>query len=221
MNAFVLSAALAVLAATRPVEVSERWDGMVADEGATTVVVPADFIVDAKTFASLWKAWRPDEPVPSIDFARHLVLVGVVPGPNRVLLEPVVDEKGRVTFVVGGTKRGGPGFGYALVKISRAHVISVNGKPIGAADDAGGRKVKIVGIVHAGRIAVGGETTGVTITTDEGEFELDSRAEPALAKRLAELDGKRATVEGRLMIRAGVEVGRRRIVEVTRIDPAG
>jgi hypothetical protein len=221
MYAIVLSAALAAVGVSQPVEVLERWDGMVADETAKTVVGPGDFVADSKTFASLWKAWRPDEPAPSVDFARHLVLVGVVPGPNRVLLQPMVDEAGGVSFVVGGTKRAGPGFGYALVKIARADVVAVNGKPIAAANKAEGRNVKLVGIVHTGRIAIGGETTGVTITTDDGEFELDALGDAALAKRLGELDGKRATVEGRLTIRAGVEVPERRIVEVTRIDPAG
>jgi len=214
MHAFLLAA---VLVATKPVDVIDRWDGMIAEETAKTVVGPGDFVADANSFASFWKAWRPSEAVPSVDFASDLVLVGIVPGPNRVLLEPVVDDAGRVSFMVGGTKRGGPGFGYALVRIRRAGVMSVNDKPIAAAGEADGTNVKVIGVVRTGLVAVGGETTGMTITTDSGTYELDTHGDVDLARRLQQLDGKRAAAEGRLSIKIGVEVSQRRIIEVSRI----
>jgi hypothetical protein len=219
MNAILFPALLTLVTATGPVEVVERWDGIVADEALKIFVIPGDFIVDETNFAATWKGWRAGEPVPTVDFARHLILVGVVPGPNRVLLEPTLDERGDVAFTVGGTKKAGPGFGYALVKIARTGVKTVNGKPI-AAGQAAGKTIQVTGTVHTGRIVIGGETTGVVIETAEGEYELDARANPELAKQLDKLNGKRAVVEGRLTIKRGVEVRERRIIEVAKVEAA-
>ena len=74
----------------------------------------------------------PDEEMPKVDFAKELILVGTVPGPNLVIMRPTIDDKGNVKFIVGGTKIGGPGFGYKLIKMGRVVVKTVNGEPIEA-----------------------------------------------------------------------------------------
>ena len=72
------------------------------------------------------------------------------------------------------------------------------------------------GRITAGMLAIGGETTGLTIATAQGRLELQV-ADQALRKRLQELNGKTVTVRGTLAIRPGVEVGTRRIVTVSEI----
>lgn len=71
------------------------------------------------------------------------------------------------------------------------------------------------GTVKAGLIAIGGETTGITLTTDTGVFEL--RAAGVELSALADLSGQRVTIRGRLREIAGIELRKRRIIDVQEI----
>ena len=72
-------------------------------------------------------------------------------------------------------------------------------------------RVELIGKLHAGRLAVGGETTGATLKAQDGtSYELLLR-DAQLAKRL---DGKQVRVTGRLRTARGVEAPVRRIVDV-------
>jgi hypothetical protein len=71
------------------------------------------------------------------------------------------------------------------------------------------------GRVETGVMAIGGETTGTRLVTDDTVFELS--ASGAVAARLRELSGQPVTVRGRLRVRPGVEIGERRIITVTEI----
>jgi hypothetical protein len=77
--------------------------------------------------------------------------------------------------------------------------------------------VKMRGVLKTGVMAIGAETTGVTITAGGAtwELELDERQ----SETAASLAGKPVTVEGSLRYRRGVEVKRRAIVKVRRITP--
>lgn len=130
MNAILLFCA-ALIAAT-PVEPSARWHGKIADESLQKLAPAEGFLADAQSLAKVWKAWRPNEEVPAVDFTKELILVGVVPGPNSVLMRPSLDEMGDLKFIVAGTKVGGTGFGYLLLRISREGIKSVNGIPLDA-----------------------------------------------------------------------------------------
>ena len=80
-------------------------------------------------------------------------------------------------------------------------------------------EVTIVGTIRAGIVAIGGETTGTTITAKKMTFELDF-GEVEDSRMLAEeLDGKKAKVRGSLERRAGVEIKERWIVTVEKIEP--
>lgn len=122
----------AVAAGAAPLEPTGSWAAKHKDEALRKLAPASGFIADAAAWKALWTAWRPDEEVPKVDFENELILVGTVPGPNLVLLNPDLDEQGNVKFVVAGTKVGGPGFGYKLVKIARKGVKSVNGQPLTA-----------------------------------------------------------------------------------------
>ena len=121
---------VAVAAEQGEVELEASWQGKVQQEGLHRHAPKAGFVAGQRGFETLWKAWRPDEPVPAVDFNKFIVLVGTVPGPNQVAMRPRLDEEGNLTFTVAGTKIGGPGFGYAMQQVSRKGVKSVNVKPL-------------------------------------------------------------------------------------------
>ncbi len=128
MNAAILL--LATLFAATPVEPTARWQGMIDDDSLRKLAPENGFLADAKTLETVWKAWRPNEEVPTVDFSKDIILVGVVEGPNRVGIQPSLDKNGDLRFVVIGTLVGGAGFGYLLLKVSRIGVKTVNLKPI-------------------------------------------------------------------------------------------
>lgn len=119
-------------AAAPVVEPTGMWSGKIKDESLSKLAPQSGFIGDAETWKKLWTAWRPGEESPKVDFAKELILVGTVPGPNLVIMQPHIDDVGNVKFIVGGTKIGGPGFGYKLINMGRDGVKTVNGKPIEA-----------------------------------------------------------------------------------------
>lgn len=72
------------------------------------------------------------------------------------------------------------------------------------------------GVLRTGVMAIGGETTGMTLTTDGGVFEL--RATGNLLSALQAADGRRITVAGERHDLIGVESRRRRrIIDVRAI----
>jgi len=73
------------------------------------------------------------------------------------------------------------------------------------------------GTLKTGVMVQGGETTGITITTKDGVYELDLVGDEALGKLAESLNGARVTVEGTLYTKAGVEVPLRRIIRVKSI----
>ena len=73
------------------------------------------------------------------------------------------------------------------------------------------------GLLNTSVMAIGAETTGMTLTSETDVVEL--RATGAVLEALLKLDGQRVTVRGTLTEQAGVEVRRRRIVDVTAIVP--
>ena len=119
-------------AAAPVVEPTGMWSGKIKDESLRNLAPEAGYIADAETWEKLWTAWQRRKELPKVDFAKELILVGTVSGPNLVIMQPTIDDKGAVKFLVGGTKIGGPGFGYKLIKMVRDGVMTVNGKAIEA-----------------------------------------------------------------------------------------
>jgi hypothetical protein len=76
--------------------------------------------------------------------------------------------------------------------------------------------VTVSGTLKAGVVAIGGETTGVTITADGITWELQLRGKQLEAA--GDLNGRNAVVTGRLVRRKGVELPDRYVVEVRSIS---
>ena len=81
-------------------------------------------------------------------------------------------------------------------------------------------RVEMQGRLQTGMAAIGGETTGTTISAQGITFELDLSGDPKLATQAAQLDGQRVLVRGELGVRKGVEVARRWIVSVRELAAA-
>jgi len=82
-------------------------------------------------------------------------------------------------------------------------------------------EVVVRGTVRTGIMAIGGETTGVTVAARGATWELDLSKDPALRAKAEALSGGKAVVRGSLEVRPGVERRQRWIVTVTSIEPAG
>ena len=78
--------------------------------------------------------------------------------------------------------------------------------------------VVVVGTIRTGSVAIGGETTGVTITAKGITWELDLGKNPEFAKTAKKFNGKQATVTGSLERRQGIEIPVRYIVIVKSIE---
>jgi len=125
--------------APKDVPALQTWDGLVRDESLKGVAAslkaagssPASgYIANEKEFLRLWKAWRPDEKAPRVDFDKEIVLVGVSPGPNRLTLAPKLDAKGDLRIHLRTNLVEGKGFGYGIATVKREGIKTVNGKPV-------------------------------------------------------------------------------------------
>ena len=210
-------------AAAPVVEPTGMWSGKIKDLSFRKLAPKSGFIADAETWRKLWTAWRPDEELPKADFGKELILVGTVPGPNLVSMRPTIDDRGNVRFTVAGTEIAGPGFGYRLIGISRDCVKTVNGKALTkkkpAVEDS--INVTVVGTLRTGIFAIGGETTGTTITAKGITWELDLGKNAAMRKAAQKFNGKKVIVQGSLERRKGVEIKERWIVTITGIQAVG
>jgi len=81
-------------------------------------------------------------------------------------------------------------------------------------------RVEIKGRLQSGVVAIGGETTGTTITASGATWELDLGDSKKLRALAEENNGKTVVVTGKLTVRRGVEVRRRTIVTVESLKPA-
>ena len=68
-------------------------------------------------------------------------------------------------------------------------------------------------------MAIGGETTGTIISDGKTSYELDAK-DASLKAKLKGFSGKQVTVKGTLTVKAGVEIGERRIIMVEAVDAA-
>jgi hypothetical protein len=82
-------------------------------------------------------------------------------------------------------------------------------------------EVVVRGTLRTGMMAIGGETTGTTITARGLTWELDLGRDEALRRKAESLSRRRVVVRGTLEPRAGVEVRQRLIVAVKSLEAAG
>jgi hypothetical protein len=101
--------------------------------------------------------------------------------------------------------------------LAAAMAAALSGAP--AADES--IEVVVRGTLRTGIMAIGGETTGTTITARGLTWELDFGADGALRRKADALSRRRVVVRGTLEPRAGVEVRQRLVVKVRSLEAAG
>jgi hypothetical protein len=108
---------------------------------------------------------------------------------------------------------------WALLLVLLGTVASAAEKPAADVDEI--IEVRIVGTLRTGVVAIGGETTGMTITARGVTWELDTGIDPGLRKLAAMMNNSKVEVTGTVEVRQGVERGARTIVAVRVINRAG
>jgi hypothetical protein len=122
---------LAGCADAKPLEVAPNrdWVEVVRDEDLKKYAPKDGLVTDAKTFGELWKAWRPKEKAPEIDFKKEFAVITLAGGPNKPGISATLDE-GELKIVARQTLIGGKGFGYSIATFDRKGVKTVNGKAL-------------------------------------------------------------------------------------------
>ncbi|MBW3542766.1 MAG: hypothetical protein KY476_21095, partial [Planctomycetes bacterium] len=103
--------------------------------------------------------------------------------------------------------------------VSRPQTASDESRPAEPPAD-GYIRIEAKGHLKTGIVAIGGETTGTQLATDELTLELDFGRHTEVRNRAEQLDGKTVVVTGRLTAVEGVERGRRLVVRVRTLRAA-
>jgi uncharacterized protein YecE (DUF72 family) len=113
-----------------PLKPTAEWAGYVLDPKLRAAAPEADrVIVDAAAWAKVWSAWRGQEPLPEVNFKEEVLFVFTAVGPNIPCLK-LYCKGANVGGTVFQTVKGGPGFGYRIIKVSRKETNSLFGRPI-------------------------------------------------------------------------------------------
>ncbi len=115
-----------VLAQKKKVEIEKKWSGSVAD--ANLLKSAPEVITSAKKLESIWKDWKIETPMPTIDFKKYIVVVAHSSGSRLDINGATLDEKGDLQALGFGTRDFGPGFRFVLAAVSKEGVVTVNGK---------------------------------------------------------------------------------------------
>ena len=117
----------------KTVPIQQSWDGIIQNRNLIKESPPEAFVVEAESWAKMWKAWRGKEKLPAIEFDQQIALILTVPGPNKISApELLIDSAGnvKVPLPVSTLLPDDGRIGYKIVLINRAGVKSVNGKAI-------------------------------------------------------------------------------------------
>jgi hypothetical protein len=112
-----------------PLRPDIAWAGVLPEEKLRAAAPAGGVITNPKDFEALWEAWRPGEKQPEIDFAKTVIIVGTIDGPNRMFVS-LSNDAGNLKTQFGGTKVGGAGFGYLIAAVQREGIDRVNDRPL-------------------------------------------------------------------------------------------
>jgi hypothetical protein len=122
----------ASLASAAPKEVKplQQWKGNLANR--ELMKVAANLLTSQAQFEKLWKAWRPDEKLPAVDFTKEIALVDTTVG-SVLNFRATLDDNGNLRTMAMATKDLRPGFRYVISTVSREGIKTVNGKELAPA----------------------------------------------------------------------------------------
>ncbi len=199
-----------------------QWHGKFRSNDLRKFAPANNAIRDEMEWEAIWNKWRPNEPLPKVDFEKRMIAVATVNGPNDMNAHRLkLEDDGDLKIIAASTRMGGPGFGFLFVEVDRMGITSIHGVALDKANDKKPIRemqpigdsilVDIVGTGKSGVVAIGGESTGATITAHGLTWELDLRR---FRLKQDAIDGKRIAVKGELNVKKGVEIRERKIVLV-------
>lgn len=117
------------------VTITLKRTGKVSDSSLLSKRPPTGVVTDQSSWQSLWNAWRAGQEIPKVDFQNQIVLVATADGPNMVMTSSLnLTPSGDLRYEAASAsiKKIGAGFGYTLLIIPRAGILSVNGQKLSA-----------------------------------------------------------------------------------------
>lgn len=117
----------AIHAEPKELKPNQTWSGTHNESDLKKLAPKTGFVRNKTQWKKLWSAWKGEEKVPEINFRKYYVVVSTINGPNKMFASFKLDDKGDLKVVAGGTKKGGPGFGYHLAQVPRKGVKTING----------------------------------------------------------------------------------------------
>jgi len=116
--------------AGKVVKPDNDWTGKVTDNKKVKDAPAKGYITEKDAFEKLWKSWRGDEKVPTVDFTKKIVIVTVsTGGPNVPRITARLNE-GNLQVLAISTKLAGPGFGYSIAVFDKEGIKKLNGKEV-------------------------------------------------------------------------------------------
>ncbi len=114
-----------------PVKRKQTWCGHVRKE-LRSAAPKRGYITNNADWLKLWKLYRSDENVPSVNFDREIILVYVHIDNNDVNMNPMLNVKRDLSNNVSFTERGGADSpcNYIFVSIDRQGIKTIAGKAI-------------------------------------------------------------------------------------------
>src|SRR5262249_52640958 len=100
--------------AQKQLKVAKQWSGSVEDEKAPKPEV----ITSAKGLEAVWKAWKVEGDVPTVDFSKDLVVGVYTVGSRLNLAGARLDDQGNLEVLGIATRDLRPGFRYVLGVVS-------------------------------------------------------------------------------------------------------
>ncbi len=122
----VLTSGMTPLRGDEPV--ADRVSGSVADGDLAKKAPVAGVIISKKSWDALLKDWDVKKPF-TVDFDTQLVVVATSQG-SSLNLTTKLSDSGDLTTTVIATADLQPGFRYALKRVERKGIKTVNGKPL-------------------------------------------------------------------------------------------
>lgn len=113
----------------RKIDAVQEWDGILADKKLAELVPDNGYVTNQSAWSDLWKAWRPNEKLPEIDFNKHLVIVSLG-GIYPVVHEMRLSDQGDLRIWPVPRVPHKKGYGYGITLINRADIKLILGKPV-------------------------------------------------------------------------------------------
>jgi uncharacterized protein (TIGR03067 family) len=118
---------------SKAVPIQQSWDGILRNRKLLKASPPEGFVVEARSWAKLWRGWRGQEPVPPIDFQEEMALILTVPGPNQISAPELrLDKAGnlKAPLPVSTLLPDDGRMGYKIIRIKREGVKAINGRSL-------------------------------------------------------------------------------------------